>query len=141
MNKSLADCPQITMKAIILALIITYSSLTGCAPTTVTKSSEEGKFIVDMIIKGSTLKKGKNVVHMMIYDSNKEHLAGLNIEVTPWMTTMGHGVMLVPRVTEKGNGKYRIEDIQITMKGLWALRIKIVKDDIEDMVVFEFPDV
>ena len=57
------------------------------------------------------------------------------------MPEMGHGVFTASRITERGGGVYRVEDVTLVMGGLWDMTIVIEKDRVEDMVVFKFPDV
>jgi hypothetical protein len=110
----------------------------GCT-SKVTKITEKGLFNVEMRYKGE-IKEGRNVADLMIRDLGGSPLEGAKIEVSPWMPEMGHGVPFVPKVTEKGGGLYNIV-FHFTMTGLWELKMVIRKGEVEDNVVFEFPDV
>lgn len=121
-----------------IALIIIVLSVAGCTGK-VTKSTEKGLFSVDMLYKGEVI-NGRNVANLRVRDSEGRPLEGAEIEITPWMPEMGHGVPYVPEVTEKGGGLYNIV-FHFTMTGRWELKMVIRKGDVEDNVVFEFPDV
>lgn len=125
-------------KIYLIALILISLLAMGCT-SRVTKATEKGLFNVDILSKGD-VKEGRNVVDLRIRDSGGRPLEGAEIEVTPWMPEMGHGVPYVPKVTEKGGGLYNVV-FHFIMGGLWELRITIKKGDAEDNVVFEFPDV
>jgi hypothetical protein len=59
-----------------------------------------------------------------VTDQNGAPVTGLTIEVTPWMPDMGHGSTL-PTVSEVGDGKYLLEEVNLFMPGLWELRTTI----------------
>jgi hypothetical protein len=124
-------------KTSLIALIIILS-VASCT-SKVTKITEKGLFNVEMRYKGE-IKKGRNVADLMIRDLGGKPLEGAKIEVSPWMPEMGHGVPFVPKVTEKGGGLYNIV-FHFTMTGMWELKMVITKGEVEDNVVFEFPDV
>jgi hypothetical protein len=128
----------VNRKISLIALVIIVLSVAGCT-SKVTKSTEKGLFSVDMLYKGE-IRNGRNVADLRIRDSEGKPLEGAEIEVTPWMPEMGHGVPYVPTVTEKGGGLYNVV-FHFTMTGRWELKMAIRKGDVEDNVVFEFPDV
>ena len=49
--------------------------------------------------------------------------------VTPYMPEHMHGVPMPPSVTEKGNGRYELADINLTMPGLWELQFELTCPD------------
>jgi len=105
------------------------------------KVTEKGLFSVEMVIKEKELKVGVNTLDIIVHDKNDKDVAGAAVTVTPWMPEMGHGVFEQPVVTERGGGLYSIENIILIMGGRWELRIKIKREDVEDSVTFDFPDV
>jgi hypothetical protein len=105
------------------------------------KVTEKGRYSVEMIIIGNELKTGMNAVDVIVHDEDDADVMSAEITVTPWMPEMGHGVKEVPKVFERGGGLYSIENVEISMPGLWELRLKIKKGKVKDKVVFEFPDV
>lgn len=105
------------------------------------KVTENGLFSIEMLILGRELKIGINAVDIIIHDAKDHDVLGAEITVTPWMPEMGHGVSEKPAVMERGGGLYSIENIVLTMGGLWDLRVKVKRGDDEDTAVFSFPDV
>jgi hypothetical protein len=118
--------------------MISVTAVLGCAKK-VTETSEKGSFTAEMTVR-EKLREGRNVVGLRLGDAAGMAVEGAEIEVTPWMPGMGHGVMWVPKVKEKGRGLYEVV-FHLSMGGLWELRMKITKGDITDGMVFTFPDV
>ncbi len=115
--------------------------LLSCSGSVMEKQSDSGKYTIILSHKGKELKKGRNSVKLRIVDSKGVRVEGAVVELSPWMPDMGHGVMLIPEVTDLKNGDYRIENIFFSMEGLWELRIKILKGNLEESAIFEFPDI
>ena len=105
------------------------------------KKTEAGAYSVEMMIKDKMFDVGVNAADIIIHDRNDKEVVGADITFTPWMPEMGHGVFTAPRITERGGGLYRVEDVTLVMGGLWEMRIEINKDDVKDIVIFEFPNV
>lgn len=103
--------------------------------------TENGLYSVEMLVIGNELKIGANAVDVIVHDAMDHDVMGAEITVTPWMPEMGHGVKEVPSITERGGGLYSVENVEVSMPGLWELRVKVKKDDKEDAAVFDFPDV
>jgi hypothetical protein len=103
--------------------------------------SKNRVYSVEMVIKEHELKTGANQVDIIVHDKNDHDVVGAAISVTPWMPTMGHGVLVKPVMTEKGAGLYSVDNIVFSMGGLWELRVEIDKDNVKDTAVFNFPDV
>ena len=103
------------------------------------KMTEKDKYSVEMAIDKNRLLVGINAVDIMIYDKHGKKVTGAEITFTPWMPEMGHGVFTDPEVTEKGKGRYRIDNIILVMGGHWELKFNIKKDGSEDNIVFDFP--
>jgi hypothetical protein len=104
------------------------------------KVTEKGLFSIEMIVK-EELQTGVNAVEIIVHDASDKDVVGAEISAVPWMPAMGHGVSQKPTVTERGGGLYRVGDIIFIMGGHWELRIKVKKDDTEDLAVFDFPEV
>ncbi len=111
----------------------------GCARN-VMKTTEKGLFHIDLGQKGQSLKEGRNEFDIHITDEKNADVEGAKIEITPFMPEHGHGSMWPPTVTEKGKGLYRAV-VPLTMSGHWQLTITISKEQIEDRIVFDFPNV
>jgi hypothetical protein len=134
--------------------IIFYSALlAGCATTgekpkfskhyadSLFKIAESGLYSVEMVIPDRELSVGRNAVNIIVHDKNDAEVMGAGLTITPWMPEMGHGVLEEPEIVERGGGLYSIENVVISMPGRWELRIKVVKDGVEDRAVFDFPGV
>ncbi len=101
--------------------------------------TEKGLYSVEMAISGKRLLVGVNNIDLIVHDANDTDVKQAEIEFTPWMPEMGHGVFDPPVLTEKGDGLYRVENVVLVMGGHWEIRINIKKDGVEDKVVFDFP--
>jgi hypothetical protein len=105
------------------------------------KMSDNGLYSVEMVIKDKDLRVGVNTLDIIVHDKSDKDVAGAEIKVVPWMPEMGHGVFEKPVVKERGGGTYSVENIILIMEGRWELRLKIKKNNAEDNVTFDFPDV
>jgi hypothetical protein len=105
------------------------------------KVSDKGLYSVEMLIIGNQLKIGMNSIDMIVHDSEDHDVMGAEVTVTPWMPEMGHGAKEEPKVMERGGGLYSAENVDISMPGLWELRVKVRAEGGEDTAVFSFPDV
>jgi len=100
-----------------------------------------GLYSVEMLVIGKELKIGMNAVDVIIHDARDHDVMGAEITVTPWMPEMGHGVKEKPVITERGGGLYSVENVEISMPGLWELRVEVRKGKGEDTAIFRFPGV
>ncbi len=82
-----------------------------------------------------------NTFDIIVHDKSNKDVAGADIKVVPWMPDMGHGVFEKPVVKERGGGTYSVENVILIMEGRWELKLKINKNNKEDDVTFDFPDV
>ena len=105
------------------------------------KMSDHGLYSVEMVIKDKDLKVGVNTFDIIVHDKSNKDVAGADIKVVPWMPDMGHGVFEKPVVKERGGGTYSVENVILIMEGRWELKLKINKNNTEDDVTFDFPDV
>lgn len=105
------------------------------------KVTKNGKFVVEIMVNQDELKVGLNTMKIALHDEKDHALEGAVITVIPWMPDMGHGVKTKPVVTDKGKGLYIAENVEFSMSGLWMIKIKIKKDDVEDKAVFTIPHV
>jgi hypothetical protein len=103
--------------------------------------TDNGLYSVEVVIKDKDLKVGVNTLEIIVHDKSDKDVAGAEIKVVPWMPDMGHGVFEKPVVKERGGGTYSVENIILIMEGRWELRLRIKKDNAEDRVTFDFPDV
>jgi hypothetical protein len=111
----------------------------GCSKSK-SKATAEGIFHVQMSYGREGIKEGRNEITVMITDKNNKPVEGAKVEINPWMPKHEHGAMWTPQVTETGGGVYK-SVVPLGMGGHWEFKIHISKDDAEDRVVFDFPDV
>jgi len=106
-----------------------------------TKLTDNNLYSLELVIPGKHLKMGVNTVEIIVHHSTGGDVAQADLTVTPWMPSMGHGVMEKPVVTERGGGLYSVENVVLSMTGHWQLQVKVAKDDKVDTAVFDFPEV
>jgi hypothetical protein len=70
--------------------------------------------------------RGEVAVQMVVYQvSDGSVMDGLQLDVIPWMPSMGHGTSAKPQVVSQGNGIYLLKNIQLYMAGQWELQVSI----------------
>lgn len=106
-----------------------------------TKLTDNNLYSLELVIPDKHLKMGVNTVEFIVHHGSGGDVAQAELTVTPWMPSMGHGVMQKPVVTERGGGLYSVENIVLSMTGHWQLQVKVAKDDKVDTAVFDFPEV
>jgi len=84
---------------------------------------------------------GKNLAELVIRDEKGGHVEGALVRVLPQIYQHGESTLVRPKVSEKGKGRYSVENIYIEMPGHWVLKVTITKDGLEDSVLFDFPEV
>jgi len=127
------------MKTLILFSVTCLILLSGCG-SHVTRTTDKGLFHIKLSSKGELLTYGRNEVDILVTDNKGNGIESATIEITPWMPEHGHGSTWPPTVTEKGNGLYGAV-IPLVMIGHWELKFTIRKGDLEDITVFDFPNV
>ncbi len=127
------------MKTLIVFSVTCLILLSGCG-SHVERTSDKGLFHIKLSSKGELLIYGRNELDIYVTDNKGSGIEGATIQITPWMPEHGHGSPWPPTVTEKGNGLYRAV-IPIIMIGHWELKFTIRKGDLEDIAVFDFPNV
>lgn len=105
------------------------------------KVTDKGLFGVELVVKGDRLKVGSNSIDIIIHDKDDRDVMGAELEVTPWMPSMGHGVFEKPVIMERGGGVYSVSNIDLAMGGHWELKILVKQGGLEDRAAFDFPDV
>lgn len=102
------------------------------------QSTENGSFRIELSLGGGKLELGPNSLDLTLRDEAGLALQGAEVAITPWMPTMGHGVWDKPVVTERGGGKYHVENVKVIMAGLWELRVSVRKGSREGQAIFRF---
>ncbi len=106
-----------------------------------TKLTDNNLYSLELVIPNKNLMMGVNTVEIIVHHATGGDVALADVTVTPWMPSMGHGVMEKPVITERGGGLYSVDNVMFSMVGHWQLQVKIVKDSKEDSAVFDFPEV
>jgi hypothetical protein len=106
-----------------------------------TMLTDKKLFSLEMVIPAKQLSMGVNTVEIIVHHASGGDVPQAELTVTPWMPSMGHGVMQKPVVTERGGGLYSVDNVVLSMTGHWQLQVKVAKDDKEDTAVFNFPEV
>jgi len=106
-----------------------------------TKLTDNNLYSLELVIPDKHLQMGVNTVEIIVHHSTGGDVAQADVTVTPWMPSMGHGVMEKPVVMERGGGLYSVENVVLSMTGHWQLQVKVAKDDKTDEAVFDFPEV
>jgi len=128
-------------KTIPLIIIILFALSSFATAETFSQASVKGLFKVEMSIPGKNLKVGRNSAEILIRDQNNKEVKGARVTALPQIYQHGESTLVKPRVTEKVEGRYSMDDIYIEMPGHWVLKITIRKDDKEDTVTFDFPEI
>jgi hypothetical protein len=132
------------MKKIVIfgiMILVIFSFAWSVNAESLTQTSKKGKYRLDVTITSGELKLGKNALDITVRDAGNRLVEGADIQISPWMPDMGHGVDIKPSITEKGRGLYLVENIYIFMDGHWELRMDIEKAGVRDNIVFDFPQV
>jgi hypothetical protein len=106
-----------------------------------TKLTDNNLYSLEIVIPEKHLKMGVNTIEIIVHHSTGGDVSQAELTVTPWMPSMGHGVMQQPVITERGGGLYSVENVILSMTGHWQLQVKVAKDDKVDSAVFDFPEV
>ena len=106
-----------------------------------TKLTDNDLYSLELVIPGKNLMMGVNTIEIIVHHSTGGDVAQADLTVTPWMPSMGHGVMQKPVITERGGGLYSVDNVVLSMTGQWQLQVKVAKDGKEDIAVFDFPEV
>ena len=111
------------------------------ASVSLSQTSAKDLFQVQMVIQGKGLKVGNNRVELVLLDKNEKEVSGSQITVLPVLYRHGEGMLVKPTVIDKGEGRYMVENLYFDMVGHWEIRIKIRKGEIEDVAIFDFPEI
>ncbi len=106
-----------------------------------TKLTDNDMYSLELVIPNKNLMMGVNTVEIIVHHATGGDVVQAELTVTPWMPSMGHGVMESPVITERGGGLYSIDNVIFSMVGHWQLLVKVTKDSKEDSAVFDFPEV
>lgn len=102
-------------------------------------TTEQGLYFVSIDFKGVPVKVGNNSMKLFIGDhrSKAPLKEKLDIEIVPWMPAHEHGISKLPIIKELGKGEYSVEQLNLSMPGLWEIYVRINKGKKgEDTAVF-----
>lgn len=75
--------------------------------------------------------RGVICAELRVVDVNGAPRDGLTVDVVPWMPAHGHGSNVVPVVTPRGEGVYRVASLDLSMPGTWELRFTFKASDLD----------
>jgi len=125
------------MKSVVILFALLFCCQVTYAADYVQKT-EKGTFSLAIAASNKSLKNGVNAIELVVQDKSGKGVEWAELTVTPWLPAMGQGVWDKPAVTEKGGGKYLIQNIVTTMAGKWELKIDVKKGSLRDKAVFSF---
>jgi hypothetical protein len=83
--------------------------------------------------------KGINTWRLQVLDSVDAPLDGLEVTVTPYMPSHGHGTTPAEVTEQVEPGEYEVTPVDLRMPGLWETTIEVSDGaDLDDSVVFSF---
>lgn len=109
----------------LLACLLAGLFLTGFSMQQ--NTTEQGLYFVSIDFMGAKAKVGNNSMKVFIGDhkSKAPLLQKFDIEVVPWMPQHEHGTGNLPVVKGLGKGEYSVEQLNLSMPGLWEIYIRI----------------
>jgi len=130
--------PRVALGALVAAAIIGCSS----ASTAPAASGDGGAFATEAFARATSARglvvaevrtapvqpptHGVLTVELTLRDAaTSAPLDGLTVDVTPWMTAMGHASSVKPTVTSSGQGRYMATHVDLFMPGRWELRVTL----------------
>lgn len=125
------------MKSVIIVILLFFCSQALYAADNIQKT-EKGLFTLEATVSNRSLTSGVNALELVVRDKSGKNVELAEITVTPWLPAMGQGVWDKPAISERGSGKYLLQNIVITMPGKWELRIEVKKGSLRDKGVFTF---
>ena len=120
---------------VVLLLLLSCQSLYAAD---FVQKTEKGLYSLVISVSGNSLKSGTNTLDVVVRDKGGKTVDGAELTVTPWLPSMGQGVWDKPVVTDRGAGRYHIQNIVTTINGRWELRIDVKKASARDKAVFAF---
>jgi len=106
-----------------------------------TKLTDNKLYSLELVIPDKNLMMGVNSIEIIVHHATGGDVAQAELSVTPWMPSMGHGVMEKPVITERGGGLYSVDNVVLSMVGHWQLQVEVSKGDKEDTAVFDFHEI
>ena len=84
----------------------------------------------------ATPERGDNSWTIEVTDASGAPVDGVTLDAKPWMPEHGHGTPVEELVTALGDGEYRIDSLNLFMRGLWVITLDVEDDEqVADEVV------
>jgi hypothetical protein len=117
----------------------------GCAPY-FTRHYEDSffavgrdkKFSVEIVTGKKDLNLEANTVGIIVHDANDEDVEQADLAITAVVQDNVRQREVIYTVTEKGRGLYTMEFLDFKQSGIRQLRVRVKKDNDEDISVFNF---
>lgn len=71
------------------------------------------------------VQKGMNRLTVLVTDSAKNPVDGVDVTLALFMPDHGHGSAAIPKVTPLGGGKYDITNVWLPMAGKWKFTLQV----------------
>jgi len=134
------NCFALLTAATLVTAACSAHDARGMTPNGVTSlDSDSGAFRVNLASAPAAVPvRGKNQLELRVMrvDSG-DGAEGLKLTMLPFMPAMGHGSPAVPDVFDRGDGHYHVDDVVLTMPGLWELQTTIEAPE-HDHFTFRF---
>jgi hypothetical protein len=75
--------------------------------------------------------RGSFAMEVRVADRSGVPRDGLDIDVVPFMGAHGHGTNANPTITPIGDGRYRIDGLELSMPGFWQLQFVVRGEGID----------
>ncbi len=84
--------------------------------------------------------KGSNEMVFLVADGAGNPIDGAIVTVVPWMPDHAHGSATKPVVSASGGGIYRAASVNLTMAGLWQIKVGVQRsaNGPTDEAMFQF---
>ena len=67
--------------------------------------------------------RGESSVELTVIDDAKKPVDDLDPVADLWMPAMGHGASVDPETTAEGDGRYRLDRVDLFMPGRWDMHL------------------
>jgi len=101
--------------------------------------TDKGLYGVEVLMPGQNLKVGRNAFYFAIHDSRDNDVSGAEVDITARIP--GSDIEAKPGMLDAKPGYYDVSNLVLKQAGRWELLVKMKIGNIEDRVVFDFPDV
>ena len=100
----------------------------------------KANYSIEILLDEKEYPIGKNVVGIVVHNSNDEDVAGAELAIDYRDLDSGENLSQSVDVKDKGEGLYTVAHLALAKEGRRKLTIKVKKGPVEDSVQFIFPD-